>query len=239
MSQAVWGGTPFPDNECNLRRVDDVRRFSRRHLSLSRVVTFYLEFFLQETGAALKAKIDNLRTVFATQYLDFEYKVGGVAIHGLTNAGSLSGVKVIQQSWPKGDGEELATCRTGAVTLQAEYPFADSNIVYWRESIRYRGNGGPSIAVTNTWLGPVASVIYPTTPIRLLQSGKAIGFTSHVAAPPPAFLLSPVVVLHEDQFDIDYQGGEQQGLVACYFGTTWSYPMTALSPPAFTLPTTL
>lgn len=239
MSLASYGGVELLENEVNLRRVDDVRRFSKRDLSLSRVVTFYLEIYIQATGAALRTRIDAIRTMFATQYQDFLYKIDGVSVHGLTNAGSLTGVKVIQHSWPNGDATELANKRTASVTLQAEYPFADSNVVFWKESIRYVGTGGPRTTVEETYDGPKATEVAQTTAIRILQHGQAIGFIAHVTAPSPLFAAGANLIHHEDQFVKEYESGEQQGLVACYFPTRWAYPMTALVPPTFTLPTTI
>jgi hypothetical protein len=236
VSYFTYGNKRFDDNVVNIRRHDIQARFSSRKKRLTWIETLFLELKFQATGQTLLDQISAARAAFELDYQDAVFYLdGGLRTsESLTNSGScLSGVKVLRSSFPKGDGDQLAVCRDHTVVLQAEYYDAESELVYWNESIEYIGNGGPVYEVENTFFGPQDALVALASPIQVIQTGKSIGFLENIEAPLPVF---PQRV-HNQLSRVRYDSGENQGLAPAFYPTTWYYPMTLLSP-ALVLPQT-
>jgi len=234
-SVASYRGTARPDNECNLVRFDQRARWSPRGRRMQAVYTAYLMGEIQDTGTSLISKANSLVQQFSLDYGDFTYTIDGVATpHFLTNNNSVSGVKVMYRSWSRGDAAELATKRTYSIVLQATYDDAIDNIVFWQENLKYIGNTGPSYEVINTFNGPYFALTANSTPQRIIQYGRAVGYTAYPLPPGSYFPANEHLELRE----VDLGSGQNQGQGARFFTTTWKYVHT-LSTPQETIPQTL
>lgn len=221
---ATYGGYVHADNECNLVRVDYRNQLSPRGKRLNAIVTFYLHGELLETGTALFNKITALGNAYRQDYGNFTYSIGGVITHSLLSntADCISGVRVLNISLPKGDGAELAVKRSYAITLQATYDQAETELVSWQEAIHYIGNTGPRFQITETFNGPRADLTAISTAQRIIQTGKAVGYTDYVLPPGP---LLPQWE-HQDQRRVSLIGGVNVGQQSRFYTTTWQYTHT-------------
>lgn len=236
MSYFVYGAHQHPANEVNLTRVDIRHRLSPRGRRLSRIVTMFLWGELQDTGAALLTKIGELNDAYRVDYADAGLYLddGTLTPHRLTNSNSLSGVKVLHQSWPKGDHAELATKRCFSVTLQAEYANVDDQIVRWSETIQGVGNCGPRWELVPTWFGAIKFDVAIATVQRLVQYGNSIGFQGYAE---PFGPLYPAYE-HQDQREMERGSPTCAGFQYVNFPMRWAYFMEVPAP-ADPLPTTL
>lgn len=217
-----YGTYRHDDNEVNLTRMNIRYRLSPRGLRLSRIITLYLQGEIcEDTQAEITAKVQELINAYSVDYVNcaLHQDDGTATPHGLDNGTSLTGVHVIQRSWPKGGPSEYATARTFSVTLEAEYPDTDSQLVEWEESLSYVGNTGPRFIVQDTYFGPFAQLTALKTTQRIVQFGRAVGFTAYVLPPGPLFPL----IEHQDRRMVTLGSGKMQGQVACYFPTSWAY----------------
>lgn len=223
-SVAQYGGHTHPDNECNLVRVDYRNLLSPRGKRLNAVVTFYLYGEIQDTGTALFNKITALGNAYRQDYGNFTYSIDGVITHQLLSntADCISGVRVLNISLPRGDGAELTVKRAYSITLQATYDIAESELVSWQEAIHYIGNTGPRYEIVETFYGPIAVLTAVSTAQRIIQTGKAVGYTNYVLPPGP---LLPQWE-HQDQRRVSLIGGVNVGQQSRFYTTTWSYQHT-------------
>lgn len=238
MSYFVYRGVQFETGLIDLTRMNIRYRHSARGHRVSRIDTLYLRGEIMASGAA--AVISQCQTIIdafdvdygsACLYLDD----GTPTKHGLENDNpfNMTGVRVIERSWPKGGAEELANMRTFQVTLEAEYADDETQLLEWTETLEYFGNTGPRFEVVDTYFGPRSNPLCLRTAQRIVQSGHALGFTANVL-PPGSF--APALE-HVDRRYVKFGSGQQQGKLACYFPTWWTYyHSTAISQDSF--PTT-
>jgi hypothetical protein len=221
---ATYGGYVHDDNECNLVRIDYRNQLSPRGKRLNAIVTFYLHGELLETGTALFNKITALGNAYRQDYGNFTYSIGGVITHQLLSntADCISGVRVLNISLPKGDGAELTVKRTYSLTLQATYDQAESELVSWQESIHYIGNTGPRYEIIETFNGPIAVLTAISTAQRIIQTGKAVGYTTYVLPPGPLLPNNE----HQDQRRVSLVGGVNVGQQSRFYTTSWQYTHT-------------
>jgi hypothetical protein len=227
-SVANYAGYTFADNEVNLVSVQRRLRLSPRGKKLIATYT------MRCSGELIYSSTDTIITKIQAvenalkQEGDFTYTVGGTLAHSLRNSGDcISGVKVIDYSFPTGDAAQLATTRTFAFTVQASYNVAADNIVSWQESIEVTGTGGPLWVVVNTVAGiqtsggPLAFFLAPATAQYYHQYGHAIGFSDYPVPTPPI----------NSQIEFGYRrritntSGVNQGTQIKFYKTSWSYYM--------------
>jgi hypothetical protein len=223
-SVASFGGYVHADNELNLVRADYRSAMSPRGKRLNTVATFHLFGELIDTGSSLISAARDLMLAYQSDYRDFRYTVDGVVAHEMLNgtADNISGVRVIHRSFAKGDGAELAVKRSYSIVLQATFDTAEQELVYWQEQIAYIGNTGPSYEIVQTYNGPYSILTAISTPQRIIQSGKAIGYSTYVLPPGPYAPNSE----HQDQRRVTLTGGSNMGQASRFYTTEWSYFMT-------------
>lgn len=236
MSYFRYGSHTHVTNEVNLTRMDIRNILSPRGRRMEKEIRLYLQGEIQATGTELLTKIATLIDQAylndyqdAALYLDDDTKTR----HFLDNSGSITGVRIIQRSWPKGDGAELAVKRSFSVTLAAIYPDCEDQLISWTESLKFIGNGGPRYEVVETFDGPQAFLVAKKTAQRIIQKGEGVGYTATVLPPGPIF----PAVEHQDIREHELVSGHQRGQIATHYKTTWLYRMTS-AVPLFGLPQT-
>lgn len=228
MTTFRYGSYTHPAGEVNLTRMNVRHRLSPRGRRLSTIYTMYLQGEIcAGSQSTISQRIDELIAAYSVDYQDAALldNSGNPTRHGLTNDDPfcISGVRVLERSWPKGGPAEYATARTFSVTLEAEYADVESPLVAWQETLRFIGDCGPRFDVIETWGGPYPYISTLSTAQRIVQSGVAVGFNAHVD--PPGSLFPDIE--HRDRRDIELDGGKNQGRLNCYFQTRWTYYHTS------------
>lgn len=224
------GTHDHPVNEVNTRSFQVRRRYSRRGKRISVIMRLHLEGELQYDGpSALTAAMIELINAYRDDYKDVGlYENNGTPTpHRLLNSSTcISGVKILQHSWPRGDATQYANSRFFAITAQAEYADVESSLIEWREEIKFKGNCGPQWDYEETVNGLFPTVLKPVTKQTIIQSGYAVGFDAYVVPPGPRF----PAIEHQDLREITPMSGEQQGLRACFFPIAWTYYFSSAFP---------
>jgi hypothetical protein len=149
---------------------------------------------------------------------------GGVAI-ALTNRGSYTGVRVTRgPAYPEGNGGEFSTYRNFSFTAEAEYSLVAGALLYkqWHEDVEVRG-GFPLGRILRGINGVhQPQIIYPSTPLRVTQTGVAVGLGF---LPPPAPMLLPPITLVEEP---SVRRGSGEGRGAAEFSVAWNYVFEVL-----------
>lgn len=133
-----------------------------------------------ETIAEVVQRMGLLERAYGTWFRTAQLiSSAGIVCHELPNAGSITGVKVIQPpSYPDGSGAQLSTYRDYVITLSADYPaigYGVPLIKSWVETITFTG-GRPVRGLVETVNGPsVPFVIKRQRPYRATQVGSAVG----------------------------------------------------------------
>lgn len=228
-SVMTYGGYTGQDNETNLVQFQIATRFSPRNkrLSQTRSATIYGELIDSTNGgtSAIVTRANALINAFKDDNKDFRYTVGGVLAHSLLNSSdNLSGVRVLNTSFPHGDPAQLATTRSYTVTLQATYDVAETDLVSWSETIEVIGNGGPKFFVVDTVFGPRAIFTCPTSAVYYLQRGQAVGYSAY---PTPASPISNPATpsLFNDQVRIGRISARNMGQQLRFYSISWNYKM--------------
>jgi len=222
-SVTTYGSYVHTDNEVNLVTFSTQTRYSPRNKRLSQTKTLSLwgELIYSST-ASIISKINEVEQAYSQDYLDFRYTVGGSEAHTLLNSSNcISGVKVLQRSFPKGDPSQLATTRSFSVTLQATYDVSEVDLVSWTESIRTIGTGGPKFFVVETIAGPIAIYVTLNSAQYYSQQGMAVGYSNYISPPGPVNTAGEF----QDRRVIDYISGRNMGQALRFFTTKWSYYM--------------
>lgn len=150
----------------------------------------------------------------------------GVSAHKIVAADTASGVKVLNLSYPTGNGAEYTTYRTYNITLEAEYDISGlvNPILNYEQVISITGTGGPRFVVRETRFGrPVRQMVSRSTPITVTQSGTC---TAYSAYPYPS---SPVYPDYEhlERRQIDRMAPKNAGKSEKReYTISWSYSFT-------------
>lgn len=145
---------------------------------------------------------------------------GSTVANALRNAGSTTGVRITNLSYPNGEGAELTTYRSYQFTATATYFFNGTTDGYraFSETIQTSG-GGPLWAVVETVEGlPERQKIRNYTMYRATQSGQAIGKLSRPLPPNP---LWPGALVRAGNFG--QQSPKWSGVMFQDFGVSWNY----------------
>lgn len=111
---------------------------------------------------------------------------GTPTIHVWRNGATIGGVRVVSLSFPDGVGAAYVTQLRFAITLMAEFPDVEGNLIQYDEALVFIGNAGPVFAWQVPIVGePIRQRISDRSTQRIIQSGTAVGFTGPVAPPPP------------------------------------------------------
>lgn len=228
-----YGNYTHPEGEVNLIRYDVQNKLSPRGFRLSAVHTMHIGgTLLGDTQAALLTRAAEIIDNYS--YDDYDAILydndGNASRYAMyTNQGTnLTGVRVIQKSWPKGGYEELATARTFSVTLQAEFDEVYDQVVSFRERLRFIGTGGPRIyALDLAEDAPILQQVNAYTHQKIVQVGSAVGWAGYPTYPGPVF--SSPVLEHEDQREVELVGPEMMGKLYRGYEASWRYEFSAAS----------
>jgi hypothetical protein len=118
----------------------------------------------------------------------------GNVLHALRNAGSLSGVRIIQPvSYPVGEGAELSTFRNYTIVAQADYPAIGAfgggfnPLRAFSETLSFSGGGPRRAVIECANVPPQEQFINAFTAFRAIQSGSAVGMFAYPLIPAPLF----------------------------------------------------
>jgi hypothetical protein len=157
----------------------------------------------------------------------------GRVCHALQNAGSISGVRVVQPpSFPTGSGAELTTFRNYTIVLSATYPLivqGNGGFIYrsFRETLRTWGGLPDRRMITTVNSLPVPYVSAKRTPFRATQSGTAVGYLGYPPVPPPIFGFA---LLDGPDHPVESSGPTTQNGRFTDFGVSWSYSFVSATP---------
>lgn len=232
-----YGGYLHPENEVNLAAFMVRPIYSQRNKRLTVQYQAHLqgEFCVPEDAtttalaqAAIAAKIDALVNAYGQNYGDFILydNQGAPTRHSLPNDSSITGVRVMHRSWPRGAADEWATGRTWHVILEAEYVDADAQIVAWQETVRFIGTGGPLFAVVPTMRGFRRFAVTAGSPVTIVQEGQAIGLQGWVEPPGPLLPDDENVLLR----DITLGAPQAQGQGYLNYSSQWRYVHNRVAP---------
>lgn len=154
--------------------------------------------------------------------------------HRLLAASCKGGTKIARPvSYPVGAGAEYTTFRTYSLAIAGEIPLASGQnpIVEWRETLAFVGNGGPRFVVQELRNGPPQiQQVSERTPVRCVQSGRAVGYQHYPFPPQPIW---PVFEQRE-QRQVNLTSPELTGSGASRsfqnYEITWSYSHLAPMP---------
>jgi len=190
-----YGPYQHPDDEVLLQSFEQIpvrspRGTRREVLSRMRVTGDIIA-----TGQdAIAARIDELVLAYAEDYRDaaLYHDDGTITRHALLNnvVQNATGVQITHRSWPRGDPAEYATYRHFSIGFQARYTELDSDLMEYRESVRKMGSGGPMYGFVTMSSGPPRrQTIADQTPVRIIQSGYAVGYSTYplVYVPGPLY----------------------------------------------------
>src|SRR5687768_10807000 len=126
-SVAKYGGYPFADNEVNLVRLHQESKYSQRNKRIQtiRSVQCFGEI-LGELSTQL-TRIAEIENALKQDNQEFRYEVNGSIAHSLLLSGCISGTRVVQRSFPKGDAAELTNRRSFSFTIQGVYDAVDDD----------------------------------------------------------------------------------------------------------------
>lgn len=237
-----YGSFTHDPGEVNLVTFEIVPNRSSRNLRMTRTVRMHLVGeVIAPTDTAdadipgyITTRIDAIKTAYADDYQDAVYEIDttgsgswSATPHALyNNSDCVSGVMVKYRSWPKGDPAEYATVRTFSITLEAEYRDVYSEILEFRESLRYIGTSGP----TWEWVVPING--FPQQRWKtayslqqIIQKGHALGLDGYPLAVVPGPLLPNYE--HTEQRVFDLHDPQNRGRAYLGYGVTWQYVMTS------------
>lgn len=225
-----YGSYQFEAGECDLVRTNVVNTLSGRGRRITKQVTHHIRATLiSDSQANLSAKIQAIQAAFSIDYQDAGlYLDAGVpSQHLLINdAFCISGVKVLQRSFPEGGGDEYVTARTFQATIMAEYDDADEHLLEWEESLEFTGTCGPIYEWEEGWFGPERFQTAESSIQWVHQRGSAVGYG---AIPLPGAPLFPAYE-HLDRRQVSSGSPKFMGLAYRYYPTRWSYTFSSNTP---------
>ena len=225
-SVAQYGGITFQDNEVNLVTVSSVAKYSDRNRRLQHLVTMQCFGEIQlDTVANIISRANSYDAGLKVNGLDFRYTVGGTLAHAMLNGSDcISGTRVVQRSFPKGDGTELANRRSFSFTVQALYDAIDDDLVSWQETVETIGDGGPRFFILEDAVGgpPVRIITAIRTIVTYRQSGMAVGYSAY-PTPPSAGAGGSGILTPASR--ITKMSARQMGNGLRFYPIKWSYLM--------------
>lgn len=222
---AMYGSYRHPENEVNLERFDIHARFSPRGLRYSTVARAHCGIvFAESTQAAIASRISELMTAYSQDGFNWGlfHDDGTPTRYQLleTDPAQITGVRVLQRSWPSGGPVEYATQRSHSVTIESELADEYSNILDYHETLRFVGNTGAEFETVTLATGsPVQFITAQQTPMRIVQSGYSLGSQVYVL---PFGPLYPDYEHHSLRM-LNLGTPKFRGRVYQFFPCQWSY----------------
>lgn len=144
--------------------------------------------------------------------------------HILTSSSTIGGTRLEGPKFPVGQANEYANQRTFTLTVEADFESAGitGTLVSFQETVAITGTGGPRFVTQTPLDGPVISqTVSRRSPVVIVQSGSAVGFSSYPTVPGPLLGAGE----HEDRRQVNYKSPERQADGATYrnYEVSWSY----------------
>lgn len=180
-----WGGYEFASNEVNLVTVNRHAKYSERNRRLQNIISMQCYGEIQGELSTQLSRMADIENALKNDGRDFRYEVNGSLAHSMLNSGDcISGTRIVQRSFPKGDAAELANRRSFSFTVQGIYDAKEGDdLVSWQETVEVIGNGGPDFFVLRGAGSPVAIFTAPVTEQRIRQTGSAVGYAAYPTPP--------------------------------------------------------
>lgn len=231
----TYGNYTFPTGEARIS-IDKSVRYSPRGTKEVVVETWTISGTLINDGEyANTLAVNELQAAFSlnNQDLILHHTDGTASTHYMTLGQATGGIRVTSLSFPEWKGGQFATGRTYQITVEGLFPNTANQILSYRESIAFIGNGGPRYAYIELINGaPQRQTVSQQTLFRATQSGSAISQGGYITFP------APLWPQYEDgeARNQSTSGGELVGGVLTNFGIQWSYQFTS-DVPLFGQPT--
>jgi len=188
-------------------------------------------------AGAISAALTELESAYSIGDLDLVLLLpDGVteSSHHLMSAACIGGTKIAQPvSYPLGAGAEYSTFRTYSVAIEGDVPLAPSQspILAWQETLAFSGTGGPRIVAIECRNGPPQmQTVSQRTPVRVVQSGRAVGYRQYPAPPGPIWPALEQADLRRVHLTSPRTSGSGASRDLEHFEIIWSYSF--LSPVA-------
>jgi hypothetical protein len=170
----------------------------------TRVQRLELRGDIQGTGVKdVAAKVAQLRTAYNRQFFDVALlDDDGTILESLVNVTSLTGVRLLELSFPDGRGAQGTTYRSFVLVAEASYPAsAGTIIVEWTQRVSRRG-GGPMYSFLRCKKGPAVRILEnEQTEYSATQRGTAAGLLPNPQPPRPLWPGALIPALTEIEYD--------------------------------------
>lgn len=154
--------------------------------------------------------------------------------HVLNNEEVLGGIRVSSIRFPTSEGAEYSTYRSYEITLEADFPDTQNDLIEFHETINFTG-GGPKFIYLQTLSGlPQKQIIAQSTPFEVIQAGTAAARTGYPTVPVPLWPAAE----HIDERVIVYKGPQSTDGLSQTFQVDWTYKFES-SAAMSGLPTTI
>lgn len=179
-----------------------------------------------DSDTELVANMAALLEAYSVQGGNLTWTKGGVVIHQLVSANTLTGTKVtVLPHFPKNSAGELTTFRTYNIVVEAEFSFLPLNpssplVLKYEESINTTGTGGPKIGFLPTLTGTYQKQqLTEKSTVTIVQSGMSIGLGGY---PTPNLPLWPNDE-HAERRQINRAATRRRNGVDLEYPIHWNY----------------
>jgi hypothetical protein len=170
----------------------------------TRVQRLELRGDIQGTGVKdVAAKCGQLRAIYNRQFVDLALlDDDGTILESLVNATSLTGVRLLELTFPDARGGQFTTYRSFVLVAEASYPAsAGTIIVEWTQTVSKRG-GGPMFSFLRCKKGPAVRILEnEQTEYTATQRGVAAGLLPNPQPPRPLWPGALIPALTEIEYD--------------------------------------
>lgn len=183
--------------------------------------------FLQaDSDAELVAAFAALLEAYSVQGGNLVWKKGGVTMHSLISANTLTGTRVtVLPHFPNNGNGELTTFRSYAMSVEADVAFLPLNaetplVLKYEESFNTTGSGGPKFGLLPTITGLYQrQQLTETSPITIVQSGMKVGLGAYPTPNVPLYSDYE----HLDRRQINHGTVRRKNGVGLEYPIHWSY----------------
>ena len=181
------------------------------------------------SAAALTSAINALQAAYAENGHDLGlYLADGVTLsaHRLVSEDALGGTRVLELSFPRGDGIEYATVRSYRLRIEAEFIDTSIGLIDYQEQVRFSGGGAREIYQPILNGNPQRQQTHQETTYRARQTGFAIGTQAY---PTPASPIWPTFE-HRERRAIELHAPRIVSGRQTDYRVSWSYEFESNDP---------
>jgi hypothetical protein len=226
-----YGGYQHPDNEVHMVNFEVIPQYSERGEQWGITYRIHLSGEIIATG---QSDINDAINTLVDAYDDNDkdaglyHDDGSMTRHVLLqgDANNLTGNKIEYRSWPSKGPCEYATFRSFKIIIRATFRNVDSEILTYRESVRFIGTGGPMWRWIILPTGqPFQQQTADVTTQKIIQAGNVLALSGW----PLAYVQPPLLPLfeHEERRLIHYHEPKWAGQTYIHYGISWVYYMEA------------